>query len=291
MIINEEFLQEVETLQTLLKNNVAGQFGGNHRSKRYGSSCEYVDFRDYREGDDIARIDWNSYARTEKLYMKLYSDERQMHTKIYIDASRSMAFGNGKKDEQALKIAATLAYISVCEMDRVSIFALKEDKVEDIVTGILGKEAYTGKIGNLNSVNFGGDSKISEAILPAEVGYGDGLSVIISDFLTDNDYESAIDRLVDKRRDVLCIQILSEEELNPKIRGKMHFYDSENSDKTYRKNVNKDIAEAYARALEFVTGRIQNFCSSRGADYMLVSAEESMGEVFFDKFVAGGVIK
>ncbi|MDE5789217.1 MAG: DUF58 domain-containing protein, partial [Clostridia bacterium] len=147
LVINEEFLQELEMLQTLVKNNVAGLFGGNHQTKNFGSSCEYADFRDYIPGDDITKIDWNAFARFEKLYLKLYLDERQRHTKIYIDASRSMSYGKGKKDVQAIKIAAALAYLSVNEMDKVSVYAIREKHIEEIISGMLGKEAYINSIG------------------------------------------------------------------------------------------------------------------------------------------------
>lgn len=291
LTITDEFLQQVELLQMLIKNNVAGQFGGNHQSKSYGSSCEFADYRDYFPGDDVTKIDWNAFARFEKLYTKLYLDERQMHTRIYIDASRSMEYGKGKKDEQALKIAAVLAYLSVGEMDKVSVYTIRNGEATEIISGMLGKEAYLNSIGKLNDIEFAGDSCISEALLPTNVGYGDGMSVIISDFLTDNDYESAIDYLVSKRRHVLCVQILSKEELNPKARGKMHFFDSENFDRTYRKNINREIVQAYKRALEYATGRIREYCAARGADYILVDDEESAGQIFFDKLVNMGVLK
>lgn len=290
-VVSEEFLQQVERLQLLIKNNVAGLFGGNHKSKTFGSSCEFADYRDYVPGDDITKIDWNAYARFDKLYLKLYLDERQLHTRIYIDASRSMTFGKGKKDEQALKIAATLAYLSICEMDKVSVYLIKEDRVEELIAGISGKEAYINSIGKLNDVVFDGDSHISKAMLPEKVGYGDGMSVIISDFLTDNNFEDAIDYLTEKKRDIFCVQILSNEELNPKVRGKMHFFDSENTEKFYRKNINREIAKAYKMALEYATGRIRDYCRARGADYMLVSSEESISEIFFRKLIDEGVIK
>ena len=165
-IISEEFLQQVESLQMLIKNNVAGLFGGNHKSKTFGSSCEFADYRDYIPGDDITKIDWNAYARFDKLYMKLYLDERQLHTRIYIDASRSMGYGKGKKDEQSLKIAATLAYLSICEMDKVSIYIIRDKQIHALITGMSGKEAYINEIGKLNDVSFDGDSFISDAILP-----------------------------------------------------------------------------------------------------------------------------
>lgn len=291
LVLNEEVLSQIELLQTLIKNNVAGRFGGNHQSKTYGSSCDFADYRDYIPGDDITKIDWNAFARFEKLYLKLYLDERQVHTRIYIDASRSMAYGKGKKDEQAIKIAAALAYLSICEMDKVSIYIIRDSHVEEIVTNMLGREAYFNNIGKLNDVEFEGDSFISEAILPTTVGYGDGLSIIISDFLTDNDFETAIDHLTSKKRDVLCVQVLSKEELNPKARGKLHYFDSENSDKFYRKNINREIIRAYKLALEYATGRIRDYCLARGGQYMLVSATDPLLDVFYDKMVNLGVLK
>ena len=290
-IINEEFLQQVEALQSLIKNNVAGLFGGTHQSKTFGSSCEFADYRDYIPGDDITKIDWNAYARFDKLYQKLYLDERQMHTKIYIDASRSMEYGRADKAEQALRLAATVAYLSLNEMDKVSIYAIRNKEIIEIISGMVGKDSYVGEIGKLNDLEFSGDSYISDAIIPSSVGYGDGMSVIISDFLTDNDYESAINHLADKKRDVFCIQVLSPDELNPKIRGKVHLYDSESAEKIYRKNIKKDIMQAYRKALEYVQERIGNVCASRGAHYLLVSSEDSMGDVFFGRMVEKEVLK
>ncbi len=289
--INEAFLHQIESLQTLIKNNIAGLFGGNHLSKTFGSSCEFADYRDYLPGDDIKKIDWNAYARFDKLYYKLYYDERQVHTRIYIDASRSMTHGNGDKDKQAIKLAATLAYISICQMDKVSIYVVKQDRLEEVVTNMFGKENFYLQIGALNNVVFEGDSHISKAILPSTVGYGDGLSIIISDFLTDNDFFSAIDHLVAKKRDVVCMQVLSQEELNPTIRGKMHLFDSEDNAKYYRKHINRDIINAYKEAVKYVTSRVSDFCISRETQYILVNAEDSMYEIFFGRLANKGVIK
>lgn len=290
-VIDEEILGQFEILQMLVKNNVAGMFGGNHKSKTYGSSCEFADYREYTPGDDITKIDWNAYARFERLYTKLYLDERQMHTRIYIDASRSMGFGRGNKDEQALRIAAAFAYLSVCQMDKVSVYVIHDDKLECIINSMLGKESYYANIGKLNEVEFYGDSKLSEAIVPSTVGYGDGMSIIISDFLTDNDFGGAIDHLTAKKRHVLCTQVLSKEELNPKARGKMHFFDSEDGSRYYRKNISREIIAAYKQAVNYVVERIRRLCLSRGADYLLVGAEDSIGDMFFNKLVGEGVLK
>ena len=292
-VINEEFFSRLDMIETLLKNNVSGMFGGNKQSRygSFGSSCEFADYRDYMPGDDITKIDWNSYARFEKLHVKLFLDERQMHTRIYIDASRSMDYGNGQKAEQAVRLAAAIAYVSINELNRVSVYAVKGSEVHEILPSTVGKEIFYTRASKFNDIEFDGDSRISDAILPTVVGMGDGMSVIISDFLTDDDYETAIDHLVGKKRDVFCIQILSPEELNPQLSGKMHLYDSENFDKTYKKNIDRDILKAYRAALAHATDRIRDYCHARGADYLLVSAEDDIGEIIFGKLSEQGVVK
>ncbi len=291
LAINEAFLQRVEMLQTVLKNNVAGLFGGNHKSKTFGSSCEFVDYRNYVPGDDITKIDWNAYARFETLYLKLYLDERQLHTKIYIDISQSMAFGDGKKAETALQIAATLAYLSVTELDRVSVYTIKDSEVTEVISSLSGRERYFAEITKLNDIEFGGGCFITDGLMPTQVGYGDGLSVIISDFLTDSDYENAIDYLADKKRDVLCVQVLTGEEINPKVRGKNVFYDSEDMGRSYRKNINKDIIRAYREAVKYVQDRLRNYCNARGAEYILVTDDKPVDEIFFEQLTELGVMK
>lgn len=292
MVIDEAFLSELESLQTVLKNNVGGMFGGNRRSKNYGSSCEFADYRDYVPGDDITKIDWNAYARFDKLYEKLYFDERQMHTRIYIDASRSMDHGtDSEKAEQAVRIAAAFAYLSVCEMDKVSIYAIHGTELEEVVSGMVGKDSFLGCINQLNEIEFTSDAKISEAIVPSSVGRGDGFSVIISDYLTDEDFENAIDRLCEQKRDVLCVQILSREEINPQVRGKMHLFDSEVSSKFFRKKIDQNVVRAYKDALQYVIERIKLYCESRGAQYLFVPAHAPVADVFFGNLVDLEVLK
>lgn len=289
--INEAFLQRVERLQSVLKNNRAGQFGGNHKSRLFGSSCEFSDYREYQPGDDITKIDWNVYARTEDLHVKLYLDERQLHTRIYIDTSRSMDFDDGKKAQMALEIAATVAYLSVCELDRVSIYTISGSQVEEVISGMVGRERFYQEIEKLNSIQFGGECMISEGILPTKVGYGDGMTILISDFLTDHDYETAIDYLVDKKRDLLCIQTLTTAEINPQIRGKNHLFDAEDQRKFYRKNIDREVIAAYKEAVRYVQDRIRNYCNARDASYLLATDQKPIDQLFFEQMTAIGVLK
>lgn len=291
MVIDEAFLSELEALETVLKNNIAGMFGGNHKSKTFGSSCDFADYREYREGDDVNKIDWKIYARSDKLFQKLYLDERQMHTKIYIDASRSIQFSSPEKAEQVIKTAAAFAYLSVSEMDKVSVYAIHGNRLDEVMSGIVGKESFLSSVNKLNEIEFTDGVSISEAIVNSKVGMGDGYSIIVSDFLTDEDFERAIDTLAEKRRDVLCVQVLSREELNPQFRGKMHLFDSEKPSVFFRRKIDKDRVNAYKAALRFVVDRIKDYCEARGGSYLLVPAYEKLYNVFFGEMVDLGVLK
>lgn len=292
VVIDEAFLSELEQLQTVLRNNIAGMFGGNRQTKNFGSSCEFADYRDYVPGDDVTKIDWNAYARFDKLYEKLYLDERQMHTRIYIDASRSMNHGSDdEKATQAIRLAAAFAYLSVCEMDKVSVYAIEGGELREVIGGMVGKDSYLECINKLNEIEFLSDARISDAIVPSKVGHGDGISIIISDFLTDDDYEQAIDRLTEARRDVVCVQILSREEINPQMRGKMHLFDVEVPTRYFRKKIDQDIIRAYKDALKYVTDRIRNYCESREARYIFLPAHEPVTKLFFGDFVNAEVVK
>lgn len=287
--IDEEFLNKIELLRLKLKDNVAGLFGGNHKSKAYGSSCEFADYREYVPGDDITKIDWNVFARFEKLYLKLFLDERQMHTKIYIDASSSMGYDN--KGLRALQIAAAIAFLSIKETDKVSIYYIQNHQVYEIVPPLVSLDVYYNRIVKLNEIEFTGDSYISDSLINSQVGYGDGKSIIISDFLTDNDYFSAINFLREKRRDVLLIQVLSDSELNPFQRGKSIFYDSENNAKQYKKNIDRDVIKAYQEALNYTTSKIKNYCLALEADYLLFNSDASLESLFITDFQKQGVLK
>jgi uncharacterized protein (DUF58 family) len=223
------------------------------------------------------------------MFLKLYLDERQMQTRIYIDASNSMGFY--KKDEMAIKLATAFAYLSIKEMDRVSIFAVRGNIVEPILEKVVGKDSFLNVIGQINKIEFGGGSQISDAITNSTVGYGDGRSILISDFLTDNDFFNAIDHLRGKKRDVLCLQVLSEEELHPQIRGKSIIRDSEDMGRFYKDNIGRDMLEAYRKALKHVTKRLEDFCISREADYQLVSTKDELKDILLGQLMKKGVIK
>ena len=294
-IIDGGFIAMLEARDLRIQNPMNGMFGGNRRSRAYGSSAEFADFREYAPGDDLRRIDWNLYARFEKLYMKLFVDERQLHHNIYIDASASMDWGEPNKAHIALKLAAAIGYLSVQAMDRVSFYAIHEDSCEDLCQTIIGREAFYNAANILNTVDFYGDGDIGAAFETLEnPGNGDGISVIISDFLTDSDWKSAVDKLLYHNREVYLIQVLSRDEITPDISGKVLMLDAESIDeddgRNYRSEVTRSSIKAYEEAFLYHQKEIKRFCAARNVGFITVCSDESVERMLFQKATEVGLI-
>ncbi|MCL2061477.1 MAG: DUF58 domain-containing protein [Firmicutes bacterium] len=296
-IINDEFINRLETLSLNMPNPMQGYFGGVHRTRTYGNTVEFADFRDYNLGDDIRRIDWNLYSRFEKHFIRLYVDERQMHIQIFVDCSASMYKGNKDKALYALRIMAALGYLSVQNMDKLTMRLMKGDFAEDPCGIIVGKNSFFRGIGQIDEAAvFDGDCNLESAIVNCEnLGSNDGLTVIISDFLTDSNWKRAVDYLVFKKRQVLVVQVLSPEEIDPRYKGRVQMMDSESGDVMDPKNMKLKITKAhfkaYREALEDYIRDIKDFCTSRGALFISGSTATPIEKFIFQKLFEIGTIK
>ncbi len=287
-IIDDKFIERLEAITLAMKIPLNGFFGGNHRTKLYGSSVEFADFREYNLGDDIRRIDWNSYARFEKYFIKQYVDERQMHHQIFLDCSNSMLSGNPKKALFAKKIVAAMGFLSVSCMDKTSYKLMYQDKSMDLCGLVVGKQAYYHAMGLLENVKFEGSVDITNAILStSNIGKSEGMTIIVSDFLTENDWKKAVDYLLYNKRQVMLIQVLSNEEIDPVVNGRVIFLDSEMEhpldERNLKMNITRASLEVYKQALNDYINDIKSFCSKRGVDFVSISCEDSIERFVFKK--------
>src|SRR5437660_12522416 len=119
------FLARLEKLRIRTRQRYAGLGRGMHLSPKRGSSLEFNDYRHYSPGDDFRYIDWGLYGRTDKLYIKLFKEEEDLLTYIFLDASASMAHpARDAKFEAAVSMALALSYVTLAVGDRVMIRVL-----------------------------------------------------------------------------------------------------------------------------------------------------------------------
>lgn len=291
-IIDEDFIAMLEGHDLSIQNLMNGLFGGNRRSQAYGNSAEFADYRAYAAGDELKRVDWNLYARFKKLYLKLFVDERQLHHRIYFDTSASMDWGTPSKAYTALRIGAALGFLAVQAMDRVTFYGVSGEICRDLSGTVMGKDAFYSAIESLETLTFKGGSELGKAINNThESGAIGGISVLISDFLTDSDWKEAVDLMLQKRREVYLVQVLSRDEITPEISGKYTLRDPENRELDYRSDFSKEGLRAYRDAVAYHQGELQSFCASRGIGFFSVCTDEPLEKMLFDKAVAAEVIQ
>lgn len=293
--LNDEFFSRLETLSLELRADLAGFFGGKHLVKTYGQTVEFADYREYMLGDDIRRIDWNLYSRFEKFFLKLFTDERQMHTQIFIDCSASMGRDMPEKANYAIGVAAALGYLSVHNMDKVSFKLIKGNTAEDNFGTIVGKTAFFNVISALENLEFDGESDMYKAIVSCpNLGTNDGLAIIISDFFTDSDWKKAIDFLSYKKKQVVFIQVLTPEETDPTYSGRINLIDVEAAGMDDPKNMKLKIDHsnhmAYDQALKDYIGELRSFCAARGAEFISVNTKYPIEKMLFKELLKVGIM-
>ena len=285
-VLDAGFLAMLEARDLKIRDPMNGLFGGNRRSKAYGSSAEFADFREYVPGDDLRRIDWNLYGRFEKLFLKLFVDERQLHHRIYLDASASMDWGKPSKADTALKLAAAMGFMAVSAMDRVSYFAVHKKDCVSMTQTVMGRDAFYRAADALNKLKFYGDGDLGTAITKdRNIGHGDGLSFIISDFMSDTDWKSAVDRLLFHKREVHLIQVLSPDEIAPGMTGKLFLQDveaeKEDDPRNYRAEMSRAAMKAYKEAFKWHQQDIRDFCASRNVGFISVCTDQRIEQMLF----------
>ena len=95
-LLDPEFLHKLEQLELVSRKIFVGRMKGERRSKRKGQSVEFADYRNYVVGDDLRFLDWNLYARLDRLFLRLFMEEEDLHFYVLIDNSLSMDFGTPK---------------------------------------------------------------------------------------------------------------------------------------------------------------------------------------------------
>src|SRR3982074_3127143 len=134
-LLSSEFMARLDQLDVMSRKLLAGKMKGERRSKRRGQSVEFADYRNYVIGDDLRFIDWNIYARLDRLFLKLFLEEEDLALYVIIDVSKSGDYGHPHKALYMKRVAAALGYIGLVNYNRVSLTAVADGVVAE--TGAL----------------------------------------------------------------------------------------------------------------------------------------------------------
>lgn len=274
-ILTNEYLSRLEVLDLAIKKRLtSAPTAGARKSSAKGSSLEFSDFRGYVPGDDLRRVDWNSYARFGKLYTKLFNEERQAVLNVVIDGSQSMRF-YPEKWEYAAGIAASLAYVALNNADLVNIFIAQNGEIDKCM-GLSSKKAFPRAVDFLDKAQNGGKTELNKSVgLLLRERLGEGISVIISDFFSEDGYENAVKLLRSKKQSVNIIQVLDIREVEPEERGNVKLIDSE-TNSTRELEITPEIMAKYKQVLNKFRNEMKEFCIRNEAGFYAFENDKPM---------------
>src|SRR5262245_2901556 len=210
-LLDPKFMAQLEQLELVTRKIFLGRMKGERRSKRKGQSVEFADFRNYVQGDDLRFLDWNLYARLDRLFLRLFMEEEDLHFYVLIDNSLSRDFGTPTKLHYAKQVAAALGLVGLVNLDRVVVEAFNDRMVEGL-PALRGRRSLWRLLGFLDKLGPAGPSDLTRALRTFSIkSSGKGIGVVLSDFRDKGGYEEALRSLVARQMDIYAIQILSQE--------------------------------------------------------------------------------
>jgi uncharacterized protein (DUF58 family) len=284
-LIETDFFEELDRFNFLMRKRVSTVYAGARRSIRYGKGIGIVGYREYMPGDDIKTIDWRLYARTEKLYIRQYEEEKNLTAHILLDASKSMEFKSGKfsKFDYAAMLATGFAYIVTKENEKFGISTFSEDV--NIMPTKRGTAYLMGMIDYLNNLKLAGKTNLARCIEEyIKVITSKSLVIVISDFLDKiESINAAIYRLAS--HDLILVQVLDQQEWDVELEGDVKLYDLETA-KNIKTYISPRFKEEYLHRLQEHIHAIAATSSRVGAEFYTFNTNKPIFDAFFEVMVA-----
>lgn len=279
-VFDEGFLRQLERLLLLMRSPVRGGLKGGRRSVKRGQSVEFADYREYTLGDDLRQLDWNVYARLERLFVKLFIEEEDVTVTLLVDASASMATGAPQKLVFAKRAAAALGYIGLASEDRVVVSALS-GRVSRRRAALRGSGRVFRLLADLSAIEPADgptDLVVASRHAAAQL-HGRGVVILLSDLL-DPGADRVIRELAATGSELIVLHVLSPDELDPPLEGDLQLVDSETGD---RVDITADLAtiDAYRDRLAGWKAGFADLAARRRASYVDLASDVNLAELMF----------
>jgi uncharacterized protein (DUF58 family) len=289
-----EFLSRLECLRLLTRKEFLGSRSGSYSSPRRGTSLEFADYRRYSPGDDLRYLDWGIYARSDRLYVKLFREEVDLFVYLFVDASASMAFPErAQKFLPACHVALALAYVVLASHDHVKLHLLPGDDSAQVTPFYQGRHRLKDLIQFVGAGSPTGSMNLADSLgQQLKRIRRPGKAILLSDFLMEpGAYQRGLNTLRAFNFDICVIQVLSREEVEPPFpRGGIEVVDCE-SGAHERLIWNDQLRAAYQRGLEKHNSEIRSFCHQSGIHYSLYVTDRDMGDFVLETLPSIGLFR
>jgi uncharacterized protein (DUF58 family) len=289
-LLDPDFLHKLEQLELVSRKIFVGRMKGERKSKRRGSSVEFAEHRNYTVGDDLRHIDWNVYGRLDKLFLKLFLEEEDLHVYTVLDTSLSMDFGTPTKLRYGKQVAAALAFIGLVNHDRVLVDTFSA-RLDQGLHGIRGRSQMWRVVQYLEQLQPSGASNLTAAAREFAIRHaGKGVVVVISDFMDKHGYQEALRYLLARNMDIYVVQVLSQEEVEPELVGDLRLVDVEDDD-VAEITISAPLLKRYKDNLNAFVGGLKEWCTSRGITYIFTTNQYPFDKLILNYLRERGLVK
>ena len=274
-LLSTQFMHQLDRLDVMSRKMLRGKTQGERRSKKKGQSVEFADYRSYVVGDDLRHIDWNLYARLDKLFLRLFMEEEDLSVSIVLDITKSMDFGDPNKLLYAKRVAAALGYIGLTHYNRVNLYTFA-DTITDMAQGMRGRRPIPRMLKFLDGQQAVEGEHVSGNLAAvckrlAMIQRQPGVIILLSDFFDKGDMADALRYLGGDKHDVYTIQLLAPQEVDPakgNILGDLRLRDIEDGD-IAEVSVSPALLRRYKANLQAYCQHVREQCLKRGVAYMI----------------------
>lgn len=283
-LLEPSLMARLENLQLQSRHRLLGRFGGEHRSKRHGSTVDFADFRQYHPGDDYRRIDYHVLARLDQVLIKLFEADDEVTVRLLMDVSASMAVGG--KAEQAKRLAAALGFVALTAHDAVSVHAFPS---EAPAPRFAGRVAVPSFFAHLEGLEPGGPTPLSEATGRVLSRPGPpGMSIVLSDLYTP-EWPSLV-RLRAAGSELVVLHLLAPEDVDPEVSGDLELLDREDGGRL-AVSVTEDVAAAYRSNVIAWREKVRATVVGAGGIYLAVDSTADVEELLLSSWRRAGVLR
>jgi len=289
-LLDGKFMARLDALDILSRKILQGKLQGERRAKRRGQGVEFADHKPYVAGDDLRFVDWNIYARLDQLFLKLFLEDQDLTVHIIMDASGSMAGGEPPKEFAVKRLAAALAYIGLVNNNRVTLSSFARGLVGQMAN-MRGRNYLQRMAEFLLTSQCTGPSDFEKSCQQLAAGsVGSGVMIVLSDFLFKEGFENGLRRLMSRRHDLYVVQVLSPQELEPELTGDLKLIDMEDADDA-EVTVSGALLKYYKRTLSAYCSEFKDFCTRRGAVYMMTKSSNPVESFVLDYLRRRGLLR
>ena len=283
-LLDRQFLEKLERLTIYWQKSFAGLVGGHNPSRFAGGGQEFLDHRNFHQGDDLRAVTWRAYLRLEKLFLKMFQIEPRVPVQVLLDSSASMGLGDGVKFDYARKLAGALAYVGLVRLDTLTIVPFSARLGEAKRCGG-GRHRFSPVATYLERLQAGGKTdfyEIAKEYMSSRPQRG--LLIIISDFLDDQGCERALQYLADFGHELSLIQIWKDDDRVPPWAGELELVDAE-SGQEMRVEFDDAARAEYTRQFDEYSAALKQLALRNAGRYVSVSTSRLLEDVLFDDMI------